>query len=80
MHGIKPGLKLEVIEGPPALSEKTKLGLEGRDEEISNFITLHEKSVKGRNRYHMLQLDACNQLGTNNHRPTRTRRCTGHCL
>jgi mannonate dehydratase len=36
---IKEGLKLEVIEGPPALSEKTKLGLEGRDEEISNFIT-----------------------------------------
>jgi len=36
----KAGLKLEVIEGPPALSEKTKLGLEGRDEEISDFITL----------------------------------------
>ena len=35
----KTGLKLEVIEGPPSLSEKTKLGLEGRDEEISNFIT-----------------------------------------
>jgi len=35
----KAGLKLEVIEGPPALSERTKLGLEGRDEEISNFIT-----------------------------------------
>ncbi len=34
----KAGLKLEVIEGPPSLSEKTKLGLEGRDEEISNFI------------------------------------------
>ena len=34
------GLKLEVVEGPPALSEKTKLGLEGRDEEIGNFITL----------------------------------------
>ncbi|MBK8884743.1 MAG: mannonate dehydratase [Bacteroidales bacterium] len=34
----KTGLKLEVIEGPPSLSEKTKLGLEGRDEEISNFI------------------------------------------
>lgn len=34
----KAGLKLEVIEGPPALSEKTKLALEGRDEEISNFI------------------------------------------
>jgi mannonate dehydratase len=36
----KTGLNLEVIEGPPALSEKTKLALEGRDEEISNFITL----------------------------------------
>jgi mannonate dehydratase len=36
----KAGLKLEVIEGPPALSEKTKLALPGRDEEISNFITL----------------------------------------
>ncbi len=34
----KEGLRLEVIEGPPALSEKTKLGLEGRDEEIENFI------------------------------------------
>ncbi|HLP73599.1 MAG TPA: mannonate dehydratase [Bacteroidales bacterium] len=36
----KAGLNLEVIEGPPALGEKTKLGLPGRDEEISNFITL----------------------------------------
>ncbi len=35
----KAGLKLEVIEGPPSLSEKTKLALDGRDEEISNFIT-----------------------------------------
>ena len=35
------GLTLRVIEGPPALGEKTKLGLEGRDEEISNFITFH---------------------------------------
>ena len=33
------GLKLSVIEGPPALSEKTKLGLAGRDEEIANFIS-----------------------------------------
>ncbi len=33
------GLKLTVIEGPPALGDKTKLGLEGRDEEIANFIT-----------------------------------------
>ena len=33
------GLKWNVVEGPPSLGEKTKLGLEGRDEEISNFIT-----------------------------------------
>jgi mannonate dehydratase len=42
----KAGLKLEVIEGPPALSERTKLGLEGRDEEISNFITLMKNLSK----------------------------------
>lgn len=42
----KVGLKLEVIEGPPALSEKTKLGLKGRDEEISNFITLMKNLSK----------------------------------
>lgn len=35
----KEGLKLTVIEGPPALYEKTKLGLAGRDEEIAHFIT-----------------------------------------
>ncbi len=35
----KAGLKWNVVEGPPALGEKTKLGLEGRDEEIENFIT-----------------------------------------
>ncbi len=35
----KIGLKWNVVEGPPALSEKTKLALEGRDEEIANFIT-----------------------------------------
>jgi mannonate dehydratase len=40
------GLKLEVVEGPPALSEKTKLGLEGRDEEIGNFITLMKSLSK----------------------------------
>ncbi|WP_416440748.1 mannonate dehydratase [Leeuwenhoekiella sp. A16] len=34
------GLKLTVIEGPPSLYTKTKLGLDGRDEEIENFITL----------------------------------------
>jgi mannonate dehydratase len=33
------GLKLRVIEGPPSLGEKTKLGLPGRDEEIANFIS-----------------------------------------
>jgi mannonate dehydratase len=33
------GLDLKVIEGPPSLNTKTKLGLEGRDEEIENFIT-----------------------------------------
>ena len=32
------GLRLKVIEGPPALYEKTKLGLPGRDEEIEHFI------------------------------------------
>lgn len=42
----KEGLKLEVIEGPPALSEKTKLGLEGRDEEISCFITFMKNLSK----------------------------------
>jgi mannonate dehydratase len=42
----KAGLKLEVIEGPPALSEKTKLGLKGRDEEISNFITFMKNLSK----------------------------------
>ncbi|WP_421827402.1 mannonate dehydratase [Larkinella sp.] len=36
----KVGLQLRVIEGPPALGEKTKLGLAGRDEEIASFITL----------------------------------------
>ena len=35
----KIGLKWNVGEGPPSLSEKTKLALEGRDEEIANFIT-----------------------------------------
>ena len=42
----KAGLKLEVIEGPPSLGEKTKLGLDGRDEEISNFITLMKSLSK----------------------------------
>lgn len=35
----KEGLQLKVIEGPPALGTKTKLGLDGRDEEIDHFIT-----------------------------------------
>ncbi len=42
----KVGLKLRVIEGPPALGEKTKLGLADRDEEISNFITLMKNLAK----------------------------------
>jgi mannonate dehydratase len=33
------GLKFNVVEGPAYLGNKTKLGLQGRDEEISNFIT-----------------------------------------
>ncbi|GEO22337.1 mannonate dehydratase [Cyclobacterium qasimii] len=36
----KEGLSLRVVEGPPFLGTKTKLGLPGRDEEIENFITL----------------------------------------
>ncbi|HLN22263.1 MAG TPA: mannonate dehydratase [Bacteroidales bacterium] len=35
----KAGIKWYVVEGPPSLGTKTKLGLDGRDEEISNFIT-----------------------------------------
>ncbi|MGD1893925.1 MAG: mannonate dehydratase, partial [Cyclobacteriaceae bacterium] len=35
----KEGLQLRVIEGPPSLYTRTKLGLAGRDEEIENFIT-----------------------------------------
>ena len=34
----KEGLQWRVVEGPPTL-EKTKLGLNGRDEEIDHFIT-----------------------------------------
>ena len=40
------GLTLRVIEGPPSLYTKTKLGLEGRDEEIANFITFM-KNISG---------------------------------
>ena len=35
----RQGLQLKVIEGPPSLYAKTKLGLPGRDEEIEHFIT-----------------------------------------
>lgn len=42
----KEGLNLEVIEGPPSLGEKTKLGLDGRDEEISGFIKLMKNLSK----------------------------------
>ena len=35
----KEGIKWTVVEGPPSLGTQTKLGLAGRDEEISNFIT-----------------------------------------
>jgi mannonate dehydratase len=35
----KEGLTFRVVEGPPALYEKTKLGLDGRDQEIENFIS-----------------------------------------
>lgn len=42
----KVGLNFNVVEGPPSLGEKTKLGLEGRDEEITNFITLMKSLSK----------------------------------
>ncbi|WP_069659044.1 mannonate dehydratase [Arcticibacter eurypsychrophilus] len=42
----KVGMKLRVIEGPPSLGEKTKLGLDGRDEEIANFITFMKNLSK----------------------------------
>ena len=42
------GLKFCVVEGPPALGSCTKLALEGRDEEISNFIKfMHNLSKVG---------------------------------
>ena len=34
----KEGIKWCIVEGPPILGTRIKLGLEGRDEEISNFI------------------------------------------
>lgn len=42
----KVGLNYNVVEGPPSLGEKTKLGLEGRDEEIDNFITFMKNLKK----------------------------------
>ncbi|MDQ6813773.1 MAG: mannonate dehydratase [Bacteroidota bacterium] len=42
----KAGLHFNVVEGPPSLGEKTKLGLEGRDEEIANFITFMKSMSK----------------------------------
>jgi len=42
----KRGFNLSVIEGPPALGEQTKLGLAGRDEEISNFIAFMKNLSK----------------------------------
>lgn len=42
----KQGLTLRVIEGPPSLYTKTKLGLAGRDEEIANFITFMENIAR----------------------------------
>ena len=42
----KVGLNYTVVEGPPSLGEKTKLGLAGRDEEIATFITFMENLKK----------------------------------
>ncbi|MDR1259058.1 MAG: mannonate dehydratase [Tannerellaceae bacterium] len=42
------GLNFCVVEGPPALGSQTKLALEGRDQEISRFITfLHAAGRHG---------------------------------
>ena len=42
------GIKFCVVEGPPTLGSRTKLALDGRDEEISNFITfMHNLSKVG---------------------------------
>jgi len=42
----RAGLNYNVVEGPPSLGTKTKLGLEGRDEEIANFITFMKNLKK----------------------------------
>ncbi|HWV71619.1 MAG TPA: mannonate dehydratase, partial [Pseudosphingobacterium sp.] len=42
----KQGLKFNVVEGPPSLGEKTKLGLAGKDEEIENFISFMKNLKK----------------------------------
>lgn len=42
----KQGLKFNVVEGPPSLGEKTKLGLAGKDEEIENFIAFMKNLKK----------------------------------
>jgi mannonate dehydratase len=42
----KEGIKWTVVEGPPSLGTLTKLGLEGKDEEISNFITFMKNLKK----------------------------------
>ena len=42
----KEGIKWTVVEGPPSLGSPTKLGLAGRDEEISNFISFMKNLKK----------------------------------
>ena len=42
----KEGIKWTVVEGPPSLGTLTKLGLPGKDEEISNFITFMKNLKK----------------------------------
>jgi mannonate dehydratase len=42
----KEGMQWNVVEGPPSLGTKTKLGLAGKDEEIDNFITFMKNLKK----------------------------------